>query len=198
MSFFHGEAPDILNLRIWGCKTSYVRRPRDALRKDWGDTTCTGYLVGYSETPLGYRVYIPELRTEMVSVHCIFDEVIPDRENEYFQQIDQMYTDIETQNAEQDNFEYLVGTRHVDDEDGLEYVVTHVGKLRGNIVAWRAPWLNGHEGHKESVSVHVADVARMTAATMGKSVRRQTSLPAERADWGQSETSGCSAVPTAA
>jgi hypothetical protein len=82
--FIHGEAPDISNLRIWGCKT-YVRRPRDALRIDWGDTTRTGYLIGYSETPLGYRVYIPELRTEMISVHCIFDEVIPDRVNEYFQ-----------------------------------------------------------------------------------------------------------------
>ena len=66
--FIHGEAPDISNLRIWGCKT-FVRRPRDSLRKDWGDTTRTGYLVGYSETPLGYKVYIPELRTEMISVH---------------------------------------------------------------------------------------------------------------------------------
>jgi hypothetical protein len=47
------------------------------------------------------------------------------------------------------------------------------------------------------VSVHVADVARLTAASMGISVCRQASLPAERADWGQSETSGSSAIPTA-
>jgi hypothetical protein len=174
-----------------------VRRPRDSLRKDWGDTTRV-YLVGYSETPLGYRVYIPELRTEMTSVHCIFDEMIPDRESEFFEQIDQMYTDVETQNAQQEDFEYLIGTRHVDDEDGLEYVVTRVGKLRGDVVAWRAPWLNGHEGHEESVSLNVADVARMTAATMGTSVCRQAGIPAERVDWGQSETSGSSAVPIAA
>ena len=70
--------------------------------------------------------------------------------------------EIESQNAEQEEFEYLVGTRHIDDEDGLEYVVTRVGKLRGNVVAWRAPWLNGHEGHEESVSVHVANIARLT------------------------------------
>jgi hypothetical protein len=44
----------------------------------------------------------------------------------------------------------------------------------------------------------VADIARLTAVTMGRSVCRQASLPAERADWGQSETSGSSAVPTAA
>ncbi len=99
-----------------GCKT-YVRRPRDALRKDWGDTTRTGYLVGYSETPLGYRVFIPELDTEMISVHCIFNEVIPDRDAEYYKEID---LDIETQNAQQEDFEYLVGKTHVDDEDGLE------------------------------------------------------------------------------
>jgi hypothetical protein len=54
-----------------------------------------------------------------------------------------MYLYIETQNALQEDFEYLVGTTHVDDEDGL---VTRVGKLRGDIVAWRAPWLNGRVG----------------------------------------------------
>ncbi len=122
--FVHGEASDISKLRIWGCKI-YVRRPRDSLsRKDWGYTTRTAYLVGYSETPLGYRVYIPELRIEMIGVHCIFDEMIPDRESKYFQQIDQTYTDIETLNAQQENFEYLVGTRHIDDKDDLEYVVS--------------------------------------------------------------------------
>ncbi len=91
--------------------------------------------MGYSETPLSYRVYILELRTEMVSVHCIFDEAIPERDEEYFQEIDRMYTEIESQNAQQEEFEYLVGTRHTDDEDGLEYVVTRVGKLRGDVVA---------------------------------------------------------------
>ncbi len=109
----------------------------------------------------------------MISVHCIFDEVIPDRESELVQQIEQMYTDVETQNAQQEELEYLIGTRHIDDEDGLEYAVTRVGKLRVvDVVAWRPPWLNGHVGHEESVSVHVADVARLTAATMGKSVCR--------------------------
>jgi hypothetical protein len=163
--FCSREAPDISNLRIWGCKT-YVRRPRDALRKNWGDTTRTGYLVGYSETPLGYRVYIPELRTEMIIVHCIFDEAIPERDEEYFQEIDRMYIKIEeSQSAQQEEYEYLVGSRHVNDEDGLEYLVTRVRKLRGDVVAWRAPWLNGHESHEKSVSVHVADIARLTAVT---------------------------------
>ncbi len=41
-----------------------------------------------------------------------------------------MYTtEIESQNAQQEEFEYLVSSRHIDDEDGLEYVVTRVGKL---------------------------------------------------------------------
>ena len=46
-----------------------------------------------------------------------------------------MYKDIDSQNAQQEDFDYLVGTTHVDDEDGLEYVVTRVGKLRGDVVA---------------------------------------------------------------
>jgi hypothetical protein len=71
----------------------------------------------------------------MVSVHCIFNEVIPDRDEEYYQEIDRLYTDIESQNAQQEEFDYLVDTRHVDDEDGLEYIVTRVGKLRGDVVA---------------------------------------------------------------
>ena len=86
------------------------------------DTTRTGYLVGYSETPLGYKVFIPELQTEMISVHCIFNEVIPDRNEEIYR----MYKDIESQNTQQEDFDYLVGTTHVDDKDGLEYVVTRV------------------------------------------------------------------------
>jgi hypothetical protein len=134
--FIHGEAPDISNLRIWGCKT-YVRRPRDSLRKDWGDTTRTGYLVEYSETPLGFKVFIAELQTEMVSVHCIFNEVIPERYEEYYQKIDRMYTNIESQNAQQEDFDYLFGTTHLDDKNSLEYVVTRIGKLRGDEVAWR-------------------------------------------------------------
>jgi hypothetical protein len=151
-------------------------------QKGLGDTTRTGYLEGYSETPLRYRVYIPELRTELISVYCIFDEVIPERDEEYFKENDEIYLDIENQNGLQEDFNYLVSTRHVDDEDGLEYVVTRVGKLRGDVVAWRAPRLNGHVGHEESVSIHVADVARLTAVTMGKSVCRWAGTPAERVD----------------
>lgn len=56
--------------------------------------------------------------------------MIPDRDEEYYKEIDRMNTDIERQNSQQEEFYYLVGTRHIDDEDGLEYVVTRVGKLR--------------------------------------------------------------------
>jgi hypothetical protein len=94
--------------------------------KGLGDTTRTGYLIGYSETPLGYKVFIPELQTEIIRVHCIFNEVIPDRNEEYYQEIDRMYKDVDSQNAQQEDFDYLVGTTHVDDKDGLEYVVTRV------------------------------------------------------------------------
>ncbi len=58
--------------------------------------------------------------------------------------------------------------------------------------------LNGHVGHEESASIHVADIARLTAVTMSKSVCRWAGTPTERVDWRQSETSGSSAVSTAA
>jgi hypothetical protein len=108
-----------------------------------------------------------------------------------------MYSHIDSQNTQQEDFNYLVNTRHVDDEDQLEYVVTRVGKLRGDIVAWRAPWLNGRIGHEETTSIHVADVVKMTAVTMGRSACRWAGTPNEGVDLEKSETSGSSAVPTA-
>ncbi len=124
---------------FWICVFGDARRTfgdqeKRLLQKDWKDTTRTGYLVGYSETSLGYKLFVSELQTEMICVHWIFNEVIPDRDEEYYKEIDRMNTDIERQNSQQEEFYYLVGTRHIDDEDGLEYVVTRVGKLRWDVV----------------------------------------------------------------
>lgn len=57
-------------------------------------------------------MFIPELQIEMISVYCIFNKVIPDRDEEYYEEIDRMYNDIKSQNAQQEGFKYLVGTRH--------------------------------------------------------------------------------------
>ena len=119
--FIHGVAPDISNLRVWGCKT-YVRIPRDHQRKDWSETTRTGFLIGYSETPKGYKVYIPDTQSIMYSVHCAFNEVIPTYREEYFEELQKLHVDQSHLNAYQNDFDYLVNSRHIDDEDGLTYM----------------------------------------------------------------------------
>jgi hypothetical protein len=66
-----------------------------------------------------------------------------------FEELRKIYVEQDRQNDHQENFEYLVNSRHVDDENGIEYVVTKIGIVRRDIVAWRAPWLDGCIGREE-------------------------------------------------
>ncbi len=43
----YGEIPDLSVLRMWGCKT-YLKIPKNYLRKDWREKCNSGYLMGYS------------------------------------------------------------------------------------------------------------------------------------------------------
>ena len=52
--FVFGDAPDIGNLQVWGSKT-FVKRPRDANRNDFSETTKTGFLLGYFDTQKGIK-----------------------------------------------------------------------------------------------------------------------------------------------
>ena len=43
----YAEVPDLSLLRVWGCKT-YLKIPKNYLRKDWREKCTSGYLMGYS------------------------------------------------------------------------------------------------------------------------------------------------------
>jgi hypothetical protein len=65
-----------------------------------------------------------------------------------------------------DDFKYLENTYHLDDEDGLMYKVSRVGKHRGYIVAWRQLVLTDGTLDKESKRpVHIKDVEKLTDLT---------------------------------
>ena len=65
------EIPDLKNLRVWGCKT-YLKIPKNYLRKDWRGNATSGYLMGYSvEGEKGYKIYVPELSDTVVEVNCL-------------------------------------------------------------------------------------------------------------------------------
>ena len=47
-----------------------------------------GFLVGYSETPIGWVVYIPSTGKCVTTVHVKFNEDIPDYWIEYFKELE--------------------------------------------------------------------------------------------------------------
>ena len=64
------------------------------------------------------------------------------------------------------DFQYLIGTYHLDDEDGLLYKVTRVGIYKGYVVCWRKLVLSDGTLHKEDKrSLHAQDVADLTDLT---------------------------------
>jgi hypothetical protein len=56
--FINGAPPNMEYFRVWGSKC-YVRDQRSDLRKDWSDRSRVGALMGYSETTLVWKVYVP-------------------------------------------------------------------------------------------------------------------------------------------
>ena len=85
--FINGAPPNMEYFRVWGCKC-YVRDPRSDIRKDWSDRSRVGALMGYSEAPLGWRVYVPALDKMITSVHVRFNEEIPSYRIEYFKELE--------------------------------------------------------------------------------------------------------------
>ena len=129
-------APDLKWFRIWGCKC-YVLKPIAERRKDFDDKAYSGYLVGYATQNTGYVVFIPALDKVVISVHVIFNEVIPDPTAEYFSELERLQFEVASDSRDVQDFQFLVGTNHIDDEDGLVYETTRVVVQKGFIVAYR-------------------------------------------------------------
>ena len=73
----------------------------------------------------------------VTSLHVVFNEVIPDPTTNYFSQLERLYVEDDKVEKYVDDFEFLLGLPHLDDEDGLVYVTTHAVQQRGYIVAYR-------------------------------------------------------------
>jgi hypothetical protein len=158
-------APNLKFLRVWGCKC-YALKPKAERLKDMDDKAYTGFLVGYSEQNTGYIIFVPALNKTIVSVHVVFNEIIPDPTADYFSELDKLKIDVAAESKDPADFEFLVGLNHLDDEDGLVYQTTRVVVHRsGYIVAYRR-LINTDSGacpREEKTPIHVADVVRMTS-----------------------------------
>ena len=144
---------------MWGCKT-YLKIPKNYIRKDWREKALSGYLMGYStDGEMGYKVYLPELKDTVVGVNCVFNEVIPTYTEEYFQELNKMQFILIKEPSRIENFEHLIGVTYIDDENNLEFVTTRIETYKGLIVGYRAPVLHGgKKGKEEKSPIHVADI----------------------------------------
>lgn len=155
-----GEVPDWRNFRVFGCK-AYDFIPRNLRTKEFEIKCKIGYFVGYF--PNGaWKVYVPALNKELPPAGSVtFDEHIPPRIQEYWQDLFPRTTS--ESSGKPADFEYLVGTRHKDDEDGLEYEVTSIATVRGEIVGYRKrvnP--NGLFAMPDRIPVHIRDIELLT------------------------------------
>ena len=137
------------------------------MRKDWRDKTLSGYFMGYStEGEMGYKIYVPELKSVVVGVNCVFNEVIPTYYEEYFQELNKMQFETLKTPSNVENFVHLIGIKYIDDESGLEFETTRIAIYQGLIVGYRAPvLLGGKLGKEEKSPIHVADIVQMCGAS---------------------------------
>ena len=98
-------------------------------------------------------------------MHVIFNEIIPDPTAEYFAELERLKIEVAEESKDPVDFQFLVGTQHLDDDDGLVYETTRVVVQRGFLVAYRRLVTSGdNKPREEATPIHVADVARITAA----------------------------------
>jgi hypothetical protein len=136
-------------------------------RNDFDDKAHSGFLVGYAQQNTGYLVFVPALDKIITSVHVIINEIIPDPTAEYFTELVKLKIEVASECQDPSHFQSLVGTHHIDDEDGLVYETTRVVTRKGFIVAFRRLVTSEEtKPREEATPIHIADVARMTAALL--------------------------------
>ena len=69
-------------------------KPIAERRKDFDDKAYSGFLVGYAQQNTGYMIFIPSLDKIIVSVHVVFNEIIPDPTAEYFSELEQLKIEV--------------------------------------------------------------------------------------------------------
>jgi hypothetical protein len=170
-------------------------KPIAERRKDFDDKAYSGFLVGYAQKNTGYMIFVPLLDKIIVSVHVVFNEAIPDPTGGCFSELEQFKIEVDSNPQDPSHYDFLVGTKYIDDEDGLVYEITRVVVRKGFIVAFRrlVVTFDGAQPREESTPIHVADVDRMTAALhappIDDSVTRAPTTPSDAPDIRQQDIS---------
>ena len=97
----------------------YALKPKADRRKDFDEKAYTGFLVGYSQQNTGYLVFVPALDKIVVSVHVVFNEIIPDPSAEYFSELERLKIEVASESRDPKDYQFLVGLQHINDENAL-------------------------------------------------------------------------------
>ena len=92
-----GHVPDISHIKVWGCK-AWVREPRVERRKDFHAQSVVGFLIGLNHSPMGWNVWVPELKGFVTSTNVEFDESIPPPDEAYHRELESKRVMITPQN----------------------------------------------------------------------------------------------------
>jgi hypothetical protein len=155
-----GEIPSVSHYHVWGCK-AWVLEPRSEHRKDWHGRAVSGWFAGLSEEdPRGFKVWVPELNSFVISVNVTFDENIPIPDKEYHDSLKDVLLPIGTTDLSVEDIKSrYIGKTFIEEDDGKLYTITAVRRDRkGDIVA--EVTMEGAT-RPARAPIHIADVIRM-------------------------------------
>ena len=149
--------PDLKLLIIRGCKC-YALKPKGVYwREDFDEKAYLGFLVGYAAQNTGYLVFVPSLDNIIVSVHVVFNEIMPNPTDGYFAKLKRlMKINVALESHDPADYQFLAGMQHIDDEDGLVYETTRVTVCKGYIKVYhRLVTTEDSKPREELTPIHI-------------------------------------------
>ena len=169
--------PMVKHLRSFGSKV-WVSEPRNERRKDWHPRAVVGRFIDYSDLPLGWVCWIPEIEDVVVSVNVKFDEDIPDRAEEYFSELEPHLIMTDPEDRRYSDLTKLKNCFYIDPNNGCLYQITRVKTLKDRtVVGYVRRVIEGHKKlREERQSVHIRELEKMVLASEGRAEELHKSL----------------------
>ena len=155
---WYGLMFDYSTLRVFGSRAYALNHIR---LKDYGSRSVPGIYVGYKQSnPITYEyeLYLPSKNVFITSGDVIFCEHVGRSEPERLLPPIMEITNTESHDVEQ--YQYLVDTIHMDNDEGVTYRVTAVYDKRGLAVVDRVLWNIGENRPMNNLidTVHLRNV----------------------------------------
>ena len=161
---FTQEVPSLAHFKPFGCR-AWMVIPKEKRRKNWRSRVIQGIYMGISEDTIQSQIIFEPVRNEYITTTHVHFE--PDSAYDY--RLAETEVDLEDAGSGTiSDYEWLVGTRHIDPDDYQLYEVSRVGTVRFRqneyIVGYRTLlYPNGLVFSKvEPEAIHIEDLVRIT------------------------------------